>query len=368
VDAYGEIHILLLMMVSSFYLLIVRHTQLLQLSSVSVLLFVFFCLFFTQGLDYDCQGTGEYVLSKSLDSAFETQGRFDKFLSDQQATVTRAITIQTGRKDEPKFDLVFDGCTANTYLDGKKINIDAGYGQYGTQATHNPGLHMMAKGNERWFYYSGSKVLVHIRKKNSKVMGCYTNTCVCIPDDLKAERIVGLFGSPNGDMADDFMAMDGTNLEHGGKTTWADAYNYCHDDFCIRDQAFSMFGTPMSATHCDAPYDPKLENEVANASPELKAICGDDVACLIEGAAGGIEDSADSVQTQRDLGTTEAAPTDSDTDPNPADYNSVFQKTVVVPAPISGNPTKTDGANVKGDPHLTTWAGRLFDVSTLLEI
>jgi len=47
VDAYGEIHILLLMMVSSFYLLIVRHTQLLQLSSVSVLLFVFFCLFFT---------------------------------------------------------------------------------------------------------------------------------------------------------------------------------------------------------------------------------------------------------------------------------------------------------------------------------
>ena len=104
---------------------------------------------------------------------------------------------------------------------------------------------------------------------------------------------------------DDFHNRQGDDLNHNGNTEWGDAYNYCVDNWCIRDpDKNSLFpaGSRMDPVTCDEPYDSSLEDMVKNAPPELLKICGREPSCLIEGLGGDVADAIDSVATLKENG------------------------------------------------------------------
>jgi len=339
------------------------------------------------GLKYDCQGKGDHVLAKSLDSDFELQGRFTEF-SDLQATVTTGIHFRTGRPEEPDIELDFTWCWARYYVDGVEKKMDSKFVLNGTLATDNENVHLFNNWVDRWFWYPGSGISLHFRMKRSANMGCYYNVKLCIPDDIKSERMVGIFGSPNANQADDFMARDGTSLDHQGNTEWEDAFTYCAENWCIDDNANNHFMTPGDNAHCKVPYDPALENSVKNASPELQAICGGNTACLIEGAAGGTEEAGSSVTEQADLGqveeveitpeSEEAAEMAEQKQRNLDDENpDIPNNPTPAPAPAAEStppapvpdPTQAPApapsppitGSTGGDPHFLSWNGFKYD-------
>ena len=140
------------------------------------------------GLKYDCQGTGEYILSKSMDSNFQLQGRFEKFENDTQGTVTTAAALVTGESGEPKIEVRFNGCKLEYLINGVIIDLDSKWVREGTLSTENFVAHFFLKRDDRLFYFPGSGISFHIRKKHSDKMGCYMNVKVCLPYKMLQEQ------------------------------------------------------------------------------------------------------------------------------------------------------------------------------------
>lgn len=66
------------------------------------------------------------------------------------------------------------------------------------------------------------------------------------------------------------------------------AYNYCTENWCIRDATESLFSYETGKTfddyeNCDGSYDASLETDVANAPQCLKDFCDFDTGCIIDG-------------------------------------------------------------------------------------
>merc|ERR1712083_529989 len=83
------------------------------------------------GLKFDCQGHGEFVLSESLDSAFEIQGRFEQIKNskDRSVSITKAISIDTGVDGAPELDVF----TEEIEVDGESVCV-INYWVNGTEA------------------------------------------------------------------------------------------------------------------------------------------------------------------------------------------------------------------------------------------
>jgi hypothetical protein len=274
-----------------------------------------------------------------------------KFKPEYQATVTRKAVFQTGRPNEPKIEMAFrpGTCILDFKLDGKAVDLDGSYCMKGSYATENLNAAFFSSQDDRYIYFPGSKISFHIRRKNSVTMGCYMNVKVCIPDDVLAtEMLVGLFGgNPDGTTGNDFVDRQGKDLNHQGKTIWADAYNYCTDNWCVRNQADSLFSTPMPSGTCDDPYDDSLEKAL-ESNDDLKVICGNNMACLVEGAAGDATDSIDSARELQEAYGVEIIPIQKIAE-DPLEKDAIFEKTPVEPAPVLVVPT-TGGETVIADP------------------
>jgi hypothetical protein len=273
-----------------------------------------------------------------------------KFNQAYQATVTRKAVFQTGRPGEPKIEMAYKTgtCTLEFKLNGVAVNLDGNWCTQGSYATGTEKAAFFWSGDDRYIYFPDSKISFHIRKKNSVAMGCYMNVKVCLPDDVLAtETLVGLFGSnPDGNKGNDFVDRQGKDLNHQGKTTWADAYNYCTDHWCVRQTSDSLFATPMSPATCDEPYDDSLEKAVAGAD-DLKTICGNNAACLLEGLAGGASDSIDSARELKETYAVEIIPIPKQTE-DPVEKDQIFETTPVEPAPAPV--TRTNDGSAFGDP------------------
>jgi len=247
------------------------------------------------------------------------------------------------------------------YIDGQRVMLDSLWARNGTLSTGTEAVHYFPKGNDRFFYFPGSGISFHIRKKHSSMLGCFLNVKLCLPDDItQQERIVGLLGTPNGNTEDDFMDSNGVDLGHKSILEWKDAYDYCTQNWCIKDKADSLFVTPIDTNYCNEPYDETLELQVKNSPQELVDLCGGDIACLIEGTAGDISDSTESIAEQRAMVSVEAIPEIDANDPGVEDQDKVFEATNVDPA---DHFRSAEGADpyAAGDPHFRLWNGGKFD-------
>lgn len=295
------------------------------------------------GLKYDVQGTGEYVLTKSLDSKLKLQVGMDRFGDKAlQATVARKVVLRTPDDSEPKlevryFDILNKRCRLQYLLDGKAVNMDGAWLRHGSLASGTEKVQFYVSRHDRYFFFPGSKISLHIRKKHSDAMGCYMNLKICLPDEIvKDEKIVGLLGSPNGDASDDWMDPQGNNLDHQDKVDWAQGFNYGTKTWCCKEEADSLFGSPMKCNPkecCDEEYNDDLERAVMGAPEELRSVCGFDLDCLTDGTAGGISDSTDTVRELKEVYGVEVSPEEKETDPDTEEEDEVFEETSVKPAP-----------------------------------
>lgn len=241
------------------------------------------------GVKYDCQGEGEFVVMTSLDSKFEIQGRFSRFHANERITVTRGIVVNTGEAGTPVVQLdlpaVYDNkCQVDMYVDKVFRNIEDGTGKKSAIVTK-------LAWNKFSIVYPYTGVDLEIETSKSSRFGCFFKVKLCLPDDYReGERLVGLLGSPNGNKYDDWMESDGTVLPFPStKTTsrFQSAYDYCVDNWCIFDEEESLFAYNTSQGekfdnyfNCGDKFKNDIQKCVENPPKNVADICGTNEECV----------------------------------------------------------------------------------------
>lgn len=283
-------------------------------------------------LEFDCQAAGEFVLLKSLDSSLQVQGRFEAVPGGAQASVTTgvAVVVPDGSSSmqistPPSPD---SQCTALIFTDGlETIGVDTG-----GPVQVGPGVTVTVSEQSYVIKYDNGLTITLLRRRSAS-FGCFFSLVLAAPNT--SERLIGLFGSPNGDPTDDWTDAAGNVLPipSGLDRLFEPAYNYCVQNWCIQNPAESIFtyhnadDRDFSVFYkCDQPYDTSVRDAFISAvgsNFELAALCGDNAACLVDGAIGTVEDARayqvdfGAARTARSAAAAEAtlAPTRSPTGP-----------------------------------------------------
>lgn len=260
---------------------------------------------------YDCQGEGEFHVVKSLDSDFNLQGRFVKYLDKRTPTVTKSVALDTG-DGEPIVQVNVpndskNGCSPYLFLDGEKVTVQddktfEGVRIKKTATTANEGY---------IFYYENTDVQLQVWSKVSKSNGCVIAAELCIPDcyHRRTEDFVGLLGTPDGDPDNDWRDKDGDVVPFSTKSK--DEYAYCTQNWCIEEETDSLFAYEegqsfASLNKCSDAPETETEacvNENLNSETptELSATCGKVRSCLLDGCLGGVSAAEDYVRANLNM-------------------------------------------------------------------
>jgi len=284
------------------------------------------------GLSYDCHGPGDFILSKSLaPNGHELQGRFYERGGGGWAgsTTTRAV-MKTGHPNEPTVEVGYVDPQAarwkekmQYFIDGTEYNLDCNWSGEGTLATGSDKVQFFKNGDDRYFYFTESGISFHITKRYHPSFNHFINVRLCLPDDIKSQKVVGVFGSPNGNKKDDFTDRKGVDQKGVGNPQWywGVINDYCGKTWCVEKESHSLFMDPGPNAFCEASIDASealkesgtTPKPVAN-TPELAALCGDSVACITEGNLGGIEAAEQFLRDNADQNKDEEIPTEGEDD------------------------------------------------------
>lgn len=322
------------------------------------------------GLKYDCQGHGEFVLARSLESQFEIQGRFADARTNTDGnmiTITKAISIDTGVEGAPQFDLIAEeddsdggACVLNYYING----VIADFGEDG-KAIPGVELHGDTPGTDYsdMIYFPDSGIVYNVVVKYGN-FGCVLNNDICLsPQMFEDETIVGLFGSPDGNKENDWMDAEGKNLFHQNQVEDARGYEFCTKNWCTTAEE-SIFGYRDTEEHsdfngCDRIYNPALPTAlIAEASEECDECCGDIrdpmtmKACLLECVEGTTLDCEIFKSAEATFNEKKCSPPETEA-----------PTTTIRTASSDDDPTDktTTKAFTRGDPHFKTFGGELYD-------
>lgn len=270
------------------------------------------------GLSFDCQGIGEFTMVKSDSLNFEVQARFRG--PNTQGTVTKGIAVQYKNKKTVQVSIRFNqtspsvdilSCPVLMYVGGMAIDITDGTGE-------EDGIQVAVSTTGSVLITIPNGATISFRVRTSSVFGCYFEFLrTFLPSDVVRDgNVIGLLGTPNGNPFDDWMTRSGETValpSSRNDRLFEPAYNYCTSNWCITAEEDSLFtyeeGTTFSDfNECDAPFGnpPNFDD----ASPALRALCGEDSACLIDGLVGNIEDARSALisQAQDDEGEVTARP------------------------------------------------------------
>jgi hypothetical protein len=245
------------------------------------------------GLKYDCQGHGEFILGKSTITRREFQGRFHKI--NERVSVMKGVVVQdegaTPRvqitspvTDDAVPDIV-NGCPFQLFVDGEQISILDGL--------DSADLKIEFDGKTVKVTYPVSELVVSVKLGGGR---CKMNACFQMPDT--DDVMVGMIGSPDDDFNNDWMDRTGNVIALPSDKRGPSTYAYCVDNWCVKDPAESMFfynerGVDYHDFYrCDLPYGGLVTEEILElATPEDKELCEGDMACL-EDATLGDKDTA----------------------------------------------------------------------------
>lgn len=246
------------------------------------------------GLNYDCQGSGEFIVAYEKESGFMIQARFEGVTWNPRVTRTTAV-VATAGDDMPKVQFSFDYAGSRRknlvlYVDGNSRNATEGYE------------------DEKVSTSQESKQTYKIRFKQSGLSvkvtktGTSMNVIVRLPRSMST-NVTGLLGTPDGNSANDWvdrlegearrLATGIIALPPPGSLNKQPAYDYCTVTWCISDPMESLFVYEESYgfgnySHCAESYRGPIDTSTAS-SPELRALCGMNEACLIDGIVMGID-------------------------------------------------------------------------------
>ena len=247
---------------------------------------------------------------KSTYTQRQIQGRFahfaDRFSEGNAWAVTKGVAIQD-EGDTPlvQFNIPIQesslfnkigSCPIQFFVDGVQRDIENGSGQEDkVKVTFND------NGIDVLYVVSEMKVTITFGDAN----GCYLNVCVYLPDSDKTTY--GLLGTPNGNPMDDWMTSDNKGLVvpaslHDRMNQ--KGYGYCTSHHCIREEANSLFTYAEKGVdfedimHCDLPYGNTLEELFVDIDPEVLAVCGEDIMCIIDSRIGGVATAKETKQAR----------------------------------------------------------------------
>jgi len=262
------------------------------------------------GLQYDCQGHGEHIITKSTITQREIQGRFMQ-VEDKTVSTTRGVTIQD-EGDTPKVQLSFpianegishqlgsNGCKIQLFVDGEQKDLM----QKGGVVTDAVSITVASNAITVKYKVSEMKVVVTMGFWN----GCLLNTCAHIPT---TDTMIGLMGSPDGNTQNDWMQRDGKALNVPSTRTdliRKPAYDYCTTNWCIKDATESLFTYNQVGfdfdyfSRCDLPFDTILDEDLEDLiTTEIQAACEEDLECLVDAVNGDLNGAKEAKKARQE--------------------------------------------------------------------
>jgi len=274
-------------------------------------------------LEYDCQAAGEFcMLTSQQTPAFSVQERFTAVGGTcAQASVSTGAALQDAGIASVQLSTPREvGATAmNSVNTGSTVcPIDFYHGgvlKTLTDDLQDSDIDVSVMGPTIRVTHVQSDLHIEVTVQHSHNFGCHFLTQVYLPIGYRqGETLMGLLGTPNGSISDDWRSSDGTVLTI--PTTVEDkmyqnAYDYCTTNWCIRNSSDSLFnysrtGTFDNISACDDPYAGTMQNAVAGASQALTAVCGTNLSCLVDGVCGDINDARRSLANQQQLQQTQS--------------------------------------------------------------
>jgi len=260
------------------------------------------------GLQYDCQGEGEFGMVQSLDSSFTIQGRFVRF-GPRQITVTRGILvrdvgspiIQVSEATTDDASVVIGGCRVHLFLDGVLIR---GPFPNVLDRTFDDTIEGVKIGlgptSFRVTYDTGVDIVVAVAQTST--FGCWMHSSVHIPFTYRSdEMLIGILGSANENAPDGWLTRQGVPLSFTGSGI-QDGYEYCVTHWFLTETE-SLFSYESGASYDDfanpAPFTTQID--LSNADPQVQEFCKGNQECLLEGLLGGIDAARDLQQIDAGL-------------------------------------------------------------------
>lgn len=250
------------------------------------------------GLKYDAQPKGEAIFLMQTTSSLQINGRLEQAKPEWQLpAVTTGIAIKGKTDDQPKIQLSLTTAESKTdtlYTHGGHpchvaLYIDDVKQQTIFHDSGNDGASVQKNGKKVTVHYPGLlnvEISVHFFGRCHFWMDASLLDC-----DADGDTVIGLLGSPNGDTEDDWMQQDGTvkEIPEGASAHFfKPAFDYVKANWIITDADDSIFSNEEgesfeSFSVDDEPYDPEFEEMINNADADIVAICGDDIACRVDG-------------------------------------------------------------------------------------
>lgn len=265
-------------------------------------------------LRFDCQAQGIFTMLTSLeDSRFKIQEKFTSVNGSNvcsQASVSTGIVVQevglptiqlsvpTG--DSTGANVLPNGCPIDFFLNGSQRDLMLG--------SDNPLVQVQSFSNDIRIVHRDTDLEIAVSIRQSSAFGCFFLVQVFLPLDYRlGETLLGLLGTPNDNRNDDWVDPNGNSYlppQNEEQSVFGPAYNYCVDNWCIRDEEASAFTLRRDESFsslkngCDNSYADDIETAIANASVELQEVCGGSLFCFIDGICGSVEDAATVLQDE----------------------------------------------------------------------
>lgn len=256
-------------------------------------------------LHYDCQGCGEFVLSrKEKCPKFELQARF--YIRSSTATVSTVSDAVISHENSPTVQISYvrslstphsvytvygTKCKVAVYIDG----VNTPFGPLSTQQCGSTSVSSTST-SITVDLPSGMRVVFD--------MWVWAGRCVAtvdhmMPPTMVHTGVVGLFGSPDSNSGNDFMLSDGTPIP----TVPSDGTAHCNNNWRIEDASQSFFTYESGLSHsaiadCSAgdwngfPVR-MLTSSVPRISnldlKKIKEICKGRADCMLDGRLGGVD-------------------------------------------------------------------------------
>ncbi|KAL3937744.1 MAG: hypothetical protein SGBAC_007205 [Bacillariaceae sp.] len=199
------------------------------------------------GLHYDCQGAGEFVLAKSngLDPLLIT-GRFVKSTAaGRTVSVGRAVGIKVEETVPPiQISTQESGASGECTLEftqgiAQDVTIDD-VSSFETNYPSKLRVYADNRAKNAVLIFPGYDARVNVSVRTSPRFGCLLSVDLCLTPEYHGD-IVGLFGSPNGGFQDDWMTP--SIPVDSARDMYVEGYKFCMDNWCINNSADSLFSS-----------------------------------------------------------------------------------------------------------------------------
>lgn len=150
------------------------------------------------GVRYDLQSAGEFIVAKSVDDEFEVQARFEPWGSSRRASLTTAIAVRVG-----------------TYRISITSHFDQPLRVNGEPYDVPDGEYLILSDADTMILRDGQRHSIVLPDRTNVHVDLFDDTSInffiLLPEDRDG-RVVGLGGGGDGDDANDFVLRDGTQL------------------------------------------------------------------------------------------------------------------------------------------------------------